>query len=43
MGDTGVRVMTHILQTNRNLHTIFLDRNLPCLNSFEEIINAMEE
>ena len=43
MGDTGVRVLTHILQTNRHLHTIYFDRNMLSLNNFEEIINAMEE
>ncbi len=43
MGDTGARVMTHVLQMNRHLHTIHLDRNLLSLNNFEEIVNAMEE
>ena len=43
MGDTGARVMTHILQMNRHLHTIHLDRNVLSLNNFEEIVNAMEE
>ncbi|CAF3341597.1 unnamed protein product [Rotaria sp. Silwood1] len=43
MGDTGARIITHILQTNRHLHTIFFDRNLLSLNSFEDIVNAMEE
>lgn len=43
MGDAGVRVLTHILQMNRHLHTIFFDRNALSLNNFEEIVNAMEE
>jgi hypothetical protein len=43
MGDPGVRVLTHILQMNRHLHTIFFDRNLLSLSNFEEIVNAMEE
>jgi hypothetical protein len=43
MGEAGARVITHILQMNRNLHTIFLDRNLLFLSSFEEIVNAMDE
>jgi hypothetical protein len=43
MGDAGARVMTHILQMNRHLHTIYFDRNLLSLNNFEEIVNAMEE
>jgi hypothetical protein len=43
MGDAGVRALTHILQTNRHLHTIYFDRNSLSLNNFEEIVNAMEE
>ncbi len=43
MGDAGVRALTHILQTNRHLHTIYFDRNFLSLNNFEEIVNAMEE
>jgi hypothetical protein len=43
MGDTGARVLTHILQMNRHLHTIYFDRNMISLNNFEEIVNAMEE
>ncbi|CAF2605251.1 unnamed protein product [Rotaria sp. Silwood2] len=43
MGDAGARIITHILQTNCHLHTIFFDRNLLSLNSFEDIVNAMEE
>jgi hypothetical protein len=43
MGDPGVRVLTHILQMNRHLHTIFFDRNLLSLSNFEDIVNAMEE
>ncbi|CAF0872120.1 unnamed protein product [Adineta steineri] len=43
MGDTGARVITHILQMNSHLHTIYFDRNLLSLNSFEDIVNAMEE
>jgi len=43
MGDAGVRVLTHILQMNRHLHTIFFDRNTLSLNNFEDIVNAMEE
>ncbi len=43
MGETGARAISHILQMNRNLHTIYLDRNLLCLSSFEEIVNSMDE
>ncbi|CAF3056472.1 unnamed protein product [Rotaria socialis] len=43
MGDTGARVITHIIQINRQLHTLFFDRNLLSFNSFEDIVNAMEE
>jgi hypothetical protein len=43
MGDQGARVITHILQMNRHLHTIYFDRNLLSLSSFEDIVNAMEE
>jgi hypothetical protein len=43
MADTGARVMTHILQINHHLHTIYFDRNLLSLTNFEEIVNAMEE
>ena len=43
MGDTGARALTHILQMNRHLHTIFFDRNILSLNNFEDIVNAMEE
>ncbi|CAF5141380.1 unnamed protein product [Rotaria magnacalcarata] len=43
MGDTGARVITHIIQINRHLHTLFFDRNLLSFNSFEDIVNAMEE
>ncbi|CAF0976859.1 unnamed protein product [Rotaria sordida] len=43
IGDAGARIITHILQINRHLHTIFFDRNLLSLNSFEDIVNAMEE
>lgn len=43
MGEAGFRAIVHILQTNRNLHTIFFDRNSLTLNSLEEIVTAMEE
>jgi hypothetical protein len=43
MGDAGVRVLTHVLQMNRHLHTIYFDRNFLSLNNFEDIVNAMEE
>lgn len=43
MGDTGVHAFTHLLQINRNLQTIYFDRNLLSLNNFEEIVNAMKE
>ena len=43
MGDIGARALTHLLQINRHLHTIYLDRNLLSLNNLEDIINAMEE
>ena len=43
MGDAGARILTHILQINRQLHTIFFDRNLLSLTNFEDIVNAMEE
>jgi hypothetical protein len=43
MGDAGARVLTHILQINRHLNTIYFDRNSLSLNNFEDIVNAMEE
>ena len=43
MGEAGFRAIVHILQTNRNLHTIFFDRNSLTLNSLEEIVTAMDE
>ncbi len=43
MGDAGARVLTHILQINRHLNTIYFDRNFLSLNNFEDIVNAMEE
>ena len=43
MGDAGARVLTHLLQTNQHLHSLFFDRNLLSLNHLEDIVNAMEE
>ena len=43
MGDAGARTMSHILQMNTHLHTVFFDRNLLSLNNFEDIVNAMDE
>ena len=43
MGDNGARVITQILQSNRQLESLFFDRNLLSLNNFEDIVNAMEE
>ncbi|CAF3836161.1 unnamed protein product [Rotaria sordida] len=43
MSDTGARSLTHVIQMNRHLHTIFYDRNVLSLNNFEDIVNAMEE
>ena len=43
MGDTGARVLTNIVQTNRHLQTIYIDRNLLLLNHLEDLINALEE
>ncbi|UJR27563.1 hypothetical protein I4U23_008845 [Adineta vaga] len=43
MGDQGARIITHILQMNRHLHTILFDRNQLSLSSFEDIVNAMDQ
>lgn len=43
MGETGFRAIVHILQTNRNLHTIFFDRNSLTLTNLEDIVTALEE
>jgi len=43
MGDTGARVLTNIVQTNRHLQTIYIDRNLLLLNHLEDLINALED
>jgi len=43
MGDSGSRIINNILQINRNLHTIYMDRNLLSLTNFEELVIAMEE
>lgn len=43
MGETGARVLTNVVQTNRHLQTIFFDRNLLLLNHFEDLVNALEE
>ncbi|CAF0821938.1 unnamed protein product [Adineta ricciae] len=43
MGDQGARLLTHILQMNRHLHTILFDRNQLSLANFEDIVNSMDE
>ena len=43
MGEIGFRVIVHVLQMNRNLHTIYMDRNSLGFNNLEEIVLAMEE
>ncbi|CAF0761161.1 unnamed protein product, partial [Didymodactylos carnosus] len=42
MLDHGARILSHVLQQNRHLHTVYFDRNSISLNGFEEIVNAME-